>query len=144
MSRKSPDVKAENAFIGARIKARRGEMRMSQKDLGAAISVTFQQVQKYESGQDRTPSMRLIQIAEALRCDIGYFFGIDNRARKGLIAAQLVIVLESLGAHPDVVAIVGGYGDTLDDAEVASQLAEYNANGSVIKDDLVANRNKVN
>nr|WP_323130722.1 helix-turn-helix transcriptional regulator [Sinorhizobium medicae] len=37
---------------------------ISQKKLGAAIGVTFQQVQKYESGKDRISASKLVETAE--------------------------------------------------------------------------------
>jgi transcriptional regulator with XRE-family HTH domain len=42
------------------------EIDMSQQKLGDAIGVTFQQVQKYETGFNRISSSRLMQIANAV------------------------------------------------------------------------------
>ena len=62
-----------DAIIGERIKALRQSRRMSQQTLGAAIGVTFQQVQKYETGGSRIATMRLLAIADALGRPITYF-----------------------------------------------------------------------
>ena len=42
-----------DAQIGARVTARRKELRMTQTALAKAVGVTFQQVQKYEKGANR-------------------------------------------------------------------------------------------
>lgn len=66
-------------FVGARIRAQRAALGMSQTELGNMIGVRFQQVQKYEAGINRVSASRLWTIADALGVDISYFFeGIDN------------------------------------------------------------------
>ena len=60
-------------IIGQRIKKKRKELKISQMKLADKINVTFQQIQKYESGNNKTFSIRLLQIAEALNTDITYF-----------------------------------------------------------------------
>lgn len=57
-------------LIGARIRARRLQLSMSQEVLAAAIGVTFQQVQKYERGHNRVSASTLIDIANALEIRI--------------------------------------------------------------------------
>ena len=47
---------------------------MSQSDLGAALGVSFQQVQKYERGANRLGASRLVRAAEVLGVPVGYFF----------------------------------------------------------------------
>jgi transcriptional regulator with XRE-family HTH domain len=53
---------------------RRKMLSMSQTDLGAALGLTFQQVQKYEKGTNRIGAGRLQQIAHTLRVPISFFF----------------------------------------------------------------------
>ena len=60
-------------IIGQRIRKKRKELKISQMKLADKINVTFQQIQKYESGNNKTFSIRLLQIAEALNTDITYF-----------------------------------------------------------------------
>ncbi len=59
--------------IGQRIRTRRLEVGMSQEKLAEALSVTFQQVQKYEKGVNRVAASRLYHIARALRSPIRDF-----------------------------------------------------------------------
>lgn len=54
---------------------------MSQEQLGAALGVTFQQVQKYEKGQNRIGAGRLYRISTILSVPVQYFFeGLDSGA----------------------------------------------------------------
>ncbi|MDB5641435.1 MAG: helix-turn-helix transcriptional regulator [Hyphomicrobiales bacterium] len=52
--------------VGAKIRARRRALAVSQSDLGDKIGVSYRQVQKYEAGVNRISIMRLEQIAAAL------------------------------------------------------------------------------
>jgi transcriptional regulator with XRE-family HTH domain len=60
--------------VGRRIKLRRTLLRISQEQLAGDIGVTFQQVQKYESGHNRVSASRLFDISRVLDCPISYFF----------------------------------------------------------------------
>jgi transcriptional regulator with XRE-family HTH domain len=60
--------------IGDRIRARRMTLGMSQTDLGAAVDVTFQQIQKYERGINRVSASTMERLAGALGVPITYFF----------------------------------------------------------------------
>ncbi|NQV20295.1 MAG: helix-turn-helix transcriptional regulator [Rhodospirillales bacterium] len=58
---------------------------MSQEKLGKAVSLTFQQIQKYERGANRIGSSRLYQLANILDVPVSFFFdGVEERlAREG-------------------------------------------------------------
>jgi transcriptional regulator with XRE-family HTH domain len=60
--------------VGKRIKLRRTLVHISQEQLAGDIGVTFQQVQKYESGHNRVSASRLFDISRVLNCPISYFF----------------------------------------------------------------------
>lgn len=63
-----------DAHVGKRLRLRRNMLGMSQEELGTAVGVTFQQVQKYERGTNRIGSSRLFEIAKILSVPVGYFF----------------------------------------------------------------------
>ena len=63
-----------DAHVGARLRYRRMLIGMSQETLGARIGLTFQQIQKYEKGQNRMGASRLYRVAEALDVPVAYFF----------------------------------------------------------------------
>jgi transcriptional regulator with XRE-family HTH domain len=53
---------------------RRKMLAMSQEKLGKALGLTFQQVQKYESGANRIGGSRLQQISQTLQVPVAFFF----------------------------------------------------------------------
>lgn len=59
--------------IGERIRASRLERNVSQQDLAGQLGITFQQLQKYESGANRVSASRLSDIATALGVAITEF-----------------------------------------------------------------------
>jgi len=60
--------------VGRRVWMRRKVLAMSQQKLGAALGLTFQQVQKYEKGTTRIGASRLQQISHILQVPITFFF----------------------------------------------------------------------
>ena len=52
--------------IGQRLRYFRQLSGISQRDLGARIGCSFQQVQKYESGKNRISAPRLVMVSRAL------------------------------------------------------------------------------
>src|SRR5215469_15090331 len=66
--------------IGSLIRLQRRSKGLSLEDLGDALGVAHQQVQKYETGQNRVPGTRLEQISKLLDVPLSDFFkGSDNR-----------------------------------------------------------------
>lgn len=60
--------------VGSRLRKQRVMLGMSQASLAEAFGLTFQQVQKYESGMNRMGSSRLQQAASILGVPVSYFF----------------------------------------------------------------------
>jgi transcriptional regulator with XRE-family HTH domain len=61
--------------VGSRIRLRRNMLGMSQEKLGENLGITFQQIQKYEKGQNRIASGRLQQIAQFFEVPMSALFG---------------------------------------------------------------------
>lgn len=57
-----------NEQIGMLIRTQRHAKGFTQPELGEAIGVSFQMIQKYETGQTGVMALRLVEIAEALGC----------------------------------------------------------------------------
>jgi transcriptional regulator with XRE-family HTH domain len=53
---------------------RRVMLDMSQTDLAQGVSLTFQQIQKYEKGTNRISSSRLQEFSNILKTDVSFFF----------------------------------------------------------------------
>ena len=66
-AKKGRSQKRNRRRRGARIRERRRDLEMSQHALGKALGVTFQQIQKYESGTNRISAARLFAICKALK-----------------------------------------------------------------------------
>ncbi len=60
--------------VGSRVRMRRMLIGMSQEKLGEALSLTFQQIQKYEKGANRISASKLQQIAKILGVPVEFFF----------------------------------------------------------------------
>ncbi len=60
--------------VGARVRARRKMLGMSQDQLATHLDLTFQQIQKYERGSNRISASKLYDIASALKTPVAYFF----------------------------------------------------------------------
>jgi transcriptional regulator with XRE-family HTH domain len=80
MSTSGPEAEAEqlDREIGARLKMARKARGLSQTELGQAVGVTFQQVQKYERGANRVSSSALILIARHLDVPVTELLGVDR------------------------------------------------------------------
>ena len=63
-----------DVHVGSRIRLWRTLLGMSQERLGEALGLTFQQVQKYESGANRVSASRLFDLSRVLDVPIGFFF----------------------------------------------------------------------
>src|SRR3954464_12464207 len=72
MPKKAPNP--IDKHVGSRVRMRRMMLGMSQEKLGDALSLTFQQVQKYEKGTNRIGASRLQQIAHFLQVPVSFFF----------------------------------------------------------------------
>lgn len=60
--------------VGRRLRSRRTILGMSQEEIGEAVGVTFQQIQKYERGLNRIGSSRLYEFSCILGVSVSYFF----------------------------------------------------------------------
>ena len=60
--------------IGKRMQLRRTMMGLSLKDLAGACGVTFQQIQKYESADNRISASRWFEIGRAMQTPVSFFF----------------------------------------------------------------------
>ncbi|NQU55588.1 MAG: helix-turn-helix transcriptional regulator [Rhodospirillales bacterium] len=66
--------RAVDIHVGQRLRLRRTLLGISQEKLGAAVNLTFQQIQKYERGANRVSASRLFEFSQVLDVSISYFF----------------------------------------------------------------------
>jgi transcriptional regulator with XRE-family HTH domain len=73
-----PDMNID-CHLGKQVFLRRRLLGWTQQQLAASVGVRFQQIQKYESGQNKISAGRLWLLAVALGVPVGYFFeGLDH------------------------------------------------------------------
>lgn len=65
-------------FVGERIRLYRSMLGMSQQKLAERLSITFQQLQKYERGENRIGAGRLLMVATTLGIPITFL--LDHQA----------------------------------------------------------------
>lgn len=92
--------------LGLAIRVQRRAASMSQAELGAAVGLSFQQIQKYERGTNRVSFSVLVRICEALRCQLAdVLAGVEHlhvrrsgtRGREVLMQPEAAALLEALG-----------------------------------------------
>lgn len=81
MSSEKPqrDVDLADRHVGSRIRLRRLTLGLTQQQLADRVGISFQQVQKYETGINRIRAGRLYQFAGEMGVRAGWFFeGLDG------------------------------------------------------------------
>ncbi|MHA1570466.1 MAG: helix-turn-helix domain-containing protein [Alphaproteobacteria bacterium] len=63
-----------DVYVGQRLRQRRELSGMPQKELARKLGISFQQVQKYESGANRISASKLWELCCVLDVAPGYFF----------------------------------------------------------------------
>jgi transcriptional regulator with XRE-family HTH domain len=80
-------------IVGARVRLRRKQLAMSERELAGILDISPEDVEAYETGSARLGAVRLAQAAEALQAPIAYFFArlsaVDNAAPDASSAPNL-------------------------------------------------------
>jgi transcriptional regulator with XRE-family HTH domain len=63
-----------DVHVGSRLLMGRVLLGLNQAELGEAVGVTFQQLQKYEKGTNRISASRLFDLSHVLNVPIGFLF----------------------------------------------------------------------
>jgi transcriptional regulator with XRE-family HTH domain len=108
-------TKRIDAHVGERIRLRRTELGLTQEQLAAALDVSYQQIQKYETGANRVSAGRILEIARKLGVDVGYFF-------EGVSDDDPALPLEHGGRQRSAIELVRKFGQ-IKDPEVRAAIA---------------------
>lgn len=109
-------AKRVDAHVGERIRERRAMLGLTQEHLASALNISYQQVQKYETGANRVSAGRLYEIARKLDVSVSYFFeNMDESAEptplehggKNRSAIELVRNFAEI-RDPQIRAAIGG------------------------------------
>ena len=70
--------------MGRRLRLARHAAGLSQTQIGTALGISYQQIQKYERGADRIAAVRLLRMAALLKVPVTFFYEDlpDNLARE--------------------------------------------------------------
>ncbi|MDQ7812310.1 helix-turn-helix transcriptional regulator [Brevundimonas sp.] len=109
-----------DAFVGARISLRRSALGLSQTALAQQLGISFQQVQKYETGQNRISASRLHRVATVLATSVEAFFPPVETARGPVDSGW--DALRNITATPDGRAVAAAW-PLIEDREVRKALA---------------------
>ncbi|MFA5123456.1 helix-turn-helix domain-containing protein [Zavarzinia sp.] len=100
-----------DVHVGARVKLRRQLLGLSQTELGNALDLTFQQVQKYEKGTNRISASKLHKMAEVLDVPISFFFDGVEGTRSDADSADLDMM-----SRAETISLVRAYYSIEDEA----------------------------
>jgi transcriptional regulator with XRE-family HTH domain len=106
--------------VGARLRQRRLLLGMSQKRLGEAIGVSFQQVQKYERGASRISASSLYDLSRALEVPITFFFDPSDDGGEGKDAPESA---EARLVKREMLELARAFG-RLSDPDVRSKICD--------------------
>lgn len=76
------EVKLDTSNIGNKIKAKRQQLNMTQKDLAKAMNISNQLVSKWETGESVPSLDYLDQLCQTLKTDITYFVSAKKTKQK--------------------------------------------------------------
>jgi transcriptional regulator with XRE-family HTH domain len=113
--------------IGARMRARRRQLNLSQGGLATAIGVSFQQVQKYERGVNRVSGSTLVAVAQALNTTVAWLVGEEGDG------AQSDDVFRAL-ATPGALEMLQAYAGIAEPRVRAAVLALIQEMGAAVDD----------
>ena len=111
--------------VGARVRAQRMAKGLSQERLATELGVTYQQIQKYESGKNQISTGNLNRIARALGVAEQFFFdGLPELKAKGFAESEHS-PFDFSGMTPDLIKLIMRYKSLgPEDRKIAATLIE--------------------
>jgi transcriptional regulator with XRE-family HTH domain len=99
-------------YVGGRMRLRRIQLGLSQGTLASKIGVSFQAVQKYESGDIRISASRLYDVSQVLQVSPAFFFEgyPDGVVTKNLAQEAMAEGNETFDRREVMTLIRGYYG----------------------------------
>lgn len=95
------DIDLADRHVGSRIRLRRLTLGLTQQQLAERVGITFQQIQKYESGVNRLRAGRLYELAGEMGVRTGWFFeGLEGETDATEPTVDPLTVL--LAENPDI------------------------------------------
>lgn len=103
-------------YVGKRLRERRLILDVNQRTLAErAGDITYQQLQKYETADNRISASRLYEFSKALGVPVTYFFeGYTDKTRKAGMAGQQLPDTDDPVARRQMLKLVRAYYDIAD------------------------------
>ena len=113
VKKKKTESHPVDKYVGAKLKARRNLLGLSQDDLAQEVDLTYQQIQKYENGSNRIGASRLFEFSKILSVAVSYFFdGLDSTRKRGFAEskqAQFSVEDDNLMGKKETFELVRAY-----------------------------------
>ncbi len=105
-----------DTYVGKKLKTRRIMLGLSQHDLGEAVNVSIQQIQKYEKATNRISSGKLYAFAKLLLVPVEFFFTDVEREIGHHVAREEKELLDSSYniAEKELLALVRSFSEIKD------------------------------
>ena len=104
-------------LVSRRLKMRRMILGLSQQDLGKAVDVSIQQVQKYEKATNRISSGKLFAFSKYLKVPVAYFYD-QTETSDNLIGAMFAEDSvaykaddQNSASEKEIISLVKAFGD---------------------------------
>lgn len=94
--KRGDEIHPIDKHVGARIREIRALRGLTQVDIADKLKISFQQLQKYEQGNNRASSSRLWEIAEILGVDVRAFFPAGEATDLGRISPKEAAIVKAL------------------------------------------------
>lgn len=93
--------------VGARLRGLRMMRGVTQEKLAESVGITFQQVQKYEKGQNRMSAGRLTEFGRVLEVQPAYFF--DGLPRTGSNSEPIPASIRQFASSREGIALARAF-----------------------------------
>lgn len=94
---KKPEKKSEeiDGLIGENVKSIRKIKQLSQQELATRLGISFQQIQKYEAGQNRINASMLYRLSLCLEVSVSEFYvGLDKKGKVDDVLSACIAQLD--------------------------------------------------
>lgn len=124
--------------VGAALRQLRQSRKVSMAALARRLGLSYQQIQKYERGENRMVASVLFRVAEFFEIDVGDLFALANATRERATSARLVVVALPRDAEQhgvpehELAGVLSNYSKISNDdvREGVNQLIERLASGT--------------
>ena len=77
-----------NTLIGKKLRQKREELGLTQRQVASNLDVTFQQLQKYEKGTNQVSAGKLIALSKLFKVPVSYFYNTKGTMVAGFAENQ--------------------------------------------------------